>query len=152
MRHDNDLFEKDICFANLQKCTLTLYGSPLALRLEKLESCKVFCGPVSGSVCISDCKNCTFVFPCQQLRVHHTVECQFYLYVTSRAIIEDCHGIGFAPFNWKYDGIESHFKASRLDGMKNNWQQVDDFNWLKTEQQSPNWYTISEQSKQILWD
>ena len=150
--HENDLFEKDISFSNLKECTLTLYGSPLALQLEKLESCRVFCGPVSGSVFINNCKDCIFVFPCQQLRVHDTVKCQFYLHVTSRAIVEDCHDLGFSQFNWKYEGMDGHFKASRLDCTKNNWQLVDDFNWLKTEEQSPNWYIISDESKVICWD
>ena len=145
-RHETDLFQKDISFSNLQKCTLTLYGSPSALHLKKLESCQVFCGPVSGSVFIDDCKDCVFVFPCQQLRVHTTVRSKFYLHVTSRAIIEDCHELGFAQFNWKYDGIDGHFKASRLDKMKNNWQSVDDFNWLKTKEHSPNWYIISDKA------
>ncbi len=146
------MFEKDISFSNLKKCTLTLYGSPLALHLEKLESCRVFCGPVSGSVFINDCKDCIFVFPCQQLRVHSSVKSQFYLHVTSRAIIEDCHDLGFAQFNWTYDGMDGHFEASRLDRTKNNWQLVNDFNWLRTEEQSPNWYIINDESKVISWD
>ena len=151
-RHEEDLFGKDISFSNLNKCTLTLYGSPLALHLEKLDSCQVFCGPVSGSVFINDCKDCIFVFPCQQLRVHNTITSQFYLHVTSRAIIEDSHDLGFAPFNWLYNGIESHFETSRLDHSKNNWQLVDDFNWLNTEEKSPNWYIIGNENRVNSWD
>ncbi|XP_028409062.1 tubulin-specific chaperone C-like [Dendronephthya gigantea] len=152
VRHEKDLLEKDISFSNLKECTLTLYGSPLALHLEKLESCKVFCGPVSGSVFINNCKNCVFVFPCQQLRVHDTVKSQFYLHVTSRAIIEDSNELGFSQFNWKYDGMDDHFETSRLDRTKNNWQFVDDFNWLKTEEHSPNWHIISDEHKVTSWN
>ena len=152
IRHENDLLEKDISFSNLKECTLTLYGSPLALHLEKLESCKVFCGPVSGSVFINNCENCVFVFPCQQLRVHDTVRSQFYLHVTSRAIIEDSHDLGFSQFNWKYEGMDDNFETSRLDRTKNNWQFVDDFNWLKTEEHSPNWYIISDEQKVTSWN
>lgn len=151
-REQTDLQEKDISFSNLRDCTIVLYGSPSALHLEKLEWCKVFCGPVSGSIFINNCKDCMFIFPCQQLRVHTTIRSQFYLLVTSRAIIEDCLELGFAEFNWSYNGMDDHFKSSRLDQTKNNWDLVNDFNWLRTDLHSPNWYLIKDKNKINCWD
>ena len=46
-----------------------------------------------------------------QLRVHVTVDSIFYLHVTSRAIIEDCSHVKFAPYAWTYPGIQDHFKV-----------------------------------------
>ena len=46
-----------------------------------------------------------------QLRVHVTVDSIFYLHVTSRAIIEDCSRVKFAPYAWTYPGIQDHFKV-----------------------------------------
>ena len=71
----------------------------------------ILCGPVSSSVFIEDCKDCTFVVACQQLRVHGTVQSLFYLHVTSRAIIEDCRQVSFAPYNLTYPELEQHFKV-----------------------------------------
>ena len=73
--------------------------------------CSILCGPVSSSVFIEDCKDCTFVVACQQLRVHGTVQSLFYLHVTSRAIIEDCQQVSFAPYNLTYPELEQHFKV-----------------------------------------
>ena len=49
--------------------------------------------------------------PSSQLRVHTTHHSQFYLHVTSRAIIEDCTAARFAPYNWSYAAIEKHFEV-----------------------------------------
>lgn len=152
IKFEEELTEKDIRFSHMQNCVLKLYGSPSALHLEKLESCKVFCGPVSGSVFINDCKDSVFVFPCQQLRIHNTISCHFYVHVTSRSIIEDSADLGFAEFNWCYEKLSCHFQRSRLDPTKNNWQSVDDFNWLRTGESSPNWFILSKETKVSSWD
>ena len=72
---------------------------------------RVLCGPVSSSVFVEDCKDCVFVVACQQLRVHSTTNSQFYLHVTSRAIIEDCQKVSFAPYSWNYPDLEQHFEV-----------------------------------------
>lgn len=151
-REQTDLLDKDISFSNLIDSVVILHGAPSALHLKKLQDCKVFCGPVNGAVFINDCKDCTFIFPCQQLRVHTTVRSQFYLHVTSRAIIEDCQELGFAEFNWSYEGMDEHFRLSRLDQTKNNWQLVNDFNWLKADTHSPNWHLIKNENKVKSWN
>ena len=146
MQH-SQVASKDVALENLQQCIIEIYGPPSALHINKLRDCKIFCGPVSGSIFIENCQNCVFVLACHQLRVHTTEDSQFYLHVTSRAIIEDCRGIGFAPFNWTYPHLEEHFTLSGLCRSENNWSLVNDFNWLKTDEQSPNWYIIEESSR-----
>ena len=41
-----------------------------------------------------------------------------FLQVTSRAIVEDCSGIQFAPYTWSYPGIDKDFQDSGLDRSK----------------------------------
>ncbi|KAG7222275.1 hypothetical protein INR49_027279 [Caranx melampygus] len=121
------------------------------LHLKHIDSCEILCGPVSSSVFVDQCKNSTLVFPCQQLRTHNTTDTQVYLHVTSRAIIEDCQGVSFAPFSWSYPTLEEDFSVSGLDRDRNNWNQVDDFNWLAAGTPSPNWTVIPEADRKTNW-
>ncbi|KAF6715223.1 Tubulin-specific chaperone C [Oryzias melastigma] len=124
----------------------------LTLHLKHISSCEILCGPVSTSVFVDHCSNSTLAFACQQLRTHNTTDTQVYLHVTSRAIIEDCRGLGFAPFSWSYPTMDQDFTVSGLDRNRNNWNQVDDFNWLAAGTHSPNWTVIPEEDRRTSWD
>ncbi len=144
--------DKDVALARLNDCVVKIYGSPIAAHINKLENCKVLCGPVSGSILIEDCKNCIFVLACQQLRIHSTTETSFYIHVTSKAIIEDCNTVKFAPNNWKYPTISQDYDKSGLDQSRNNWNDVDDFNWLASDKSSPNWAVLPEDDRIKSWE
>ncbi|ESO86141.1 hypothetical protein LOTGIDRAFT_179417 [Lottia gigantea] len=143
--------QKDVALARLKHCVVKLYGSPSAIHVNELEDCKIFCGPVSGSIFIRECKNCVFILSCQQLRIHTTEFTNFYIHVTSKAIIEDSHDVQFAPYNWNYPGIAEHFKLSGLDKERNNWDDIDDFNWLAVDAHSPNWSLVAPEQRKN-WD
>ncbi|XP_019962494.2 tubulin-specific chaperone C [Paralichthys olivaceus] len=142
----------DVLLTHLSNCKVRLFGSPSTLHLKHIDSCEILCGPVSTSVFVDHCKNSTLAFPCQQLRTHSTTDTQVYLHVTSRAIIEDCHGVSLAPFSWSYPTLDADFNVSGLDRDRNNWSQVDDFNWLAARTPSPNWAVIPEADRRTNWD
>eukprot|EP00079_Xenopus_tropicalis_P010135 XP_002934722.2 PREDICTED: tubulin-specific chaperone C [Xenopus tropicalis] len=146
-----EIQRRDVALSQLQDCTVTLRGSPATLHIRGLRGCKVLCGPVCTSVFVDDCRDCLFAFPCQQLRTHSTERCRFYIHVTSRAIIEDCAQLHFAPFTWSYEGILGDYEASGLDRANNNWNQVDDFNWLARDVPSPNWGVLPEEERVTDW-
>jgi hypothetical protein len=145
---DSALMKKDVGLFDSSFCTFRLFGTPSTVHIRNLVDCVIMCGPVSSSIFVSDCKNCTFVIACQQLRTHSTTKSKFYLHVTSRAIIEDCSQLEFAPYTLRYKKLEDHFASSGLDKLKNNWNDVDDFNWLATDVHSPNWGIISEEKRE----
>ncbi|KAK2820607.1 hypothetical protein Q5P01_023566 [Channa striata] len=147
-----EIQKRDVLLTHLTNCKVRLFGSPSTLHLKHIDGCEILCGPVSSSVFVDHCTNSTLVFPCQQLRTHNTTDTQVYLHVTSRAIIEDCHGVSFAPFSWSYPNLEDDFSVSGLDMNRNNWSQVDDFNWLAAGTPSPNWTTIPEADRKTHWD
>ena len=149
---ENDINQKDVALARLDSCTVKLFGSPSAIHINKLTNCKIFSGPVSGSIFIRECTNCVFVVPCQQLRIHTTKLTTFYIHVTSRAIIEDCSEVEFGPYNWTYPNIEEHYKLSGLDKTRNSWNDIDDFNWLAADKHSPNWKLVSDDKMSPKWD
>ena len=53
----------------------------------------------------------------------------------------------FAPYKLTYDDIDSHYNESGLSQEVNNWNDVDDFNWLVKDKQSPNWSTKEEKDQ-----
>ncbi|XP_006882045.1 PREDICTED: tubulin-specific chaperone C [Elephantulus edwardii] len=147
-----ELHQRDVLLTELSDCTIRLYGNPNTLRLTKARRCTVLCGPVSTSVFLDDCSDCVLVVACQQLRIHTTKNTRIFLQVTCKAILEDCSGVQFAPYNWTYPGIDRDFEGSGLDRNKNNWNDVDDFNWLARGVASPNWSILPEAERTIQWD
>lgn len=147
-----EVWKQDVLLTHLTNCKVRLFGSPSTLHLKHIDGCEILCGPVCSSVFVDQCRNTTLAFPCQQLRTHNTVDTQVYVHVTSRAIIEDCRGVSFAPFSWSYPTLEEDFAASGLDRNRNNWSQVDDFNWLALGTPSPNWTVIPEADRKTHWD
>ena len=68
-------------------------------------------GPVSGSIFVENCADCSFVVACQQLRVHSTSSSHFYLHVTSRAVIEDSRQLAFAPYSRTYPELLADYEV-----------------------------------------
>lgn len=58
----------------------------------------------------------------------------------------------FAPFTWSYPEILEDYRLSGLDRNRNNWDQVDDFNWLAMGEKSPNWSVIPEEERVTHWN
>jgi len=147
----NKILKKDVTIRNLEGCVVKLFGSPSTLHMSHLSNCVIFSGPVSTSIFAENCTNCRLVIACQQLRLHSSTDIHIYLHVTSRAIMEDCKKVLVAPYNYKYDNMEEDFSVSGLDIHTNNWTSIDDFNWLNTEIQSPNWNILGERERVSDW-
>uniref|UniRef100_A0A1A8EGY0 Tubulin-specific chaperone C n=1 Tax=Nothobranchius kadleci TaxID=1051664 RepID=A0A1A8EGY0_NOTKA len=147
-----EILNQDVLLTHLTNCKVRLFGSPSTLHLKHIDSCEILCGPVSTSVFVDNCRNSILAVACQQLRTHNTTDTQVYLHVTSRAIIEDCKGVSFAPLSWSYPTMQEDFSVSGLDPDRNNWNQVDDFNWLAAGTPSPNWTAIPEEDRKTTWD
>lgn len=150
-KSSEEIQKGDVLLSHLTNCRVRLFGSPSTLHLKHIHGCEILCGPVSSSVFVDQCSNSTLAFPCQQLRTHNTTDTRVYLHVTSRAIVEDCRGVAFAPFSWSYPTLEEDFAVSGLDRNRNNWDQVDDFNWLAAGTPSPNWTVIPEADRRTDW-
>lgn len=144
---DADVRGKDVEISGLKGCRVELAGQPNAFHIRGLVDCTVLIGPVSRSLLISDCSKCRFWIACQQLRVHTTTDTDFYLHVTSKAIIEDCSNVRFAPYTWNYPGIDADYAASGLNRSRNEWNHVDDFKWLNPNAPSPNWRVLAEDER-----
>lgn len=133
---------KDVHLLHLKNCVVKVFGNPSTVHVGHLSRCTVMLGPVSTSVFVDDCMDTTFRVACQQLRIHSSSDCTFYVHVTSRSIIEDSKRLGFAPYDWEYEDISKHFDLAEMSREINNWMCVDDFNWLARDAPSPNWTVL----------
>ncbi|EDQ92361.1 uncharacterized protein MONBRDRAFT_30772 [Monosiga brevicollis MX1] len=159
----SELNGKDVSLHNLKNCTVIIKAALGSGHVSRLDNCKILSGPVSRSWLIDGCVNTTFVAACQQarqravarslslsMRIHNAYDTAFYIHVSSRAIIEDCDRLGFAPYNWTYERLDEDFEASGLPRDTNNWDKVNDFKWLDATQPSPHWHCIPTENRQTF--
>lgn len=142
-----DVMGRDVSVDGITSCTVKVLGVPSTVHVTNLRDVTMLLGPVQTSVFIENCVDCTFVLACQQLRTHSTTGSNFYLKVTSKGIVEDCKGLRFAPYALTYPGLEGHMEGSGLNPDVNNWDKIDDFNWLHTGKQSPNWSILPPEDR-----
>ncbi|KAF5205739.1 Tubulin-specific chaperone c [Thalictrum thalictroides] len=146
IKHFGDSEEGEFTLENLNSCEIRLIGRLRALFVHKLKNCRVFVGPIMGSVLIEQVEDCLLMLASHQIRIHHAKKTDFYLRVRSRPIIEDSNGVRFAPYLLVYDGIENDLKECSLYEDTGNWGNVDDFRWLRAVQ-SPNWSVLPEEER-----
>ncbi|KAL0547202.1 hypothetical protein IC582_017130 [Cucumis melo] len=89
---------------------------------------------------------CTFAMASHQIRIHNAKNSDFYLRVRSRPIIEDSSSVRFAPYRVSYEGIEEDLTDASLGVETGNWENVDDFLWLRAVP-SPNWSILPEDER-----
>lgn len=140
---------KDLFLSQLKDCSVRIGRGGKAVRVDHLSRCRVVCAPTGGSVFIDNCQDCVFVTACQQLRIHSTLRTTFYIHVTSRAIVEDCSEVRFAPYLVQpEDQVRARMETVGLNPNVNNWDKVEDFNHLAIDVASPNWTLLSEEERE----
>ncbi|CAG8954151.1 hypothetical protein HYFRA_00005769 [Hymenoscyphus fraxineus] len=129
---------------SLKRCIVdmsvpTANGAPFAgLALKNIKQSLVIAGRVAGAAHITGIEDSIIVVDSRQVRMHDCKNVDIYLQCASRPIIEDCNNVRFSPIP------ECHRSTSAE--YENQWDQVDDFKWLKSEH-SPNWSTLPEGSR-----
>ena len=120
-------------------------GRLKAIHMLNLDGCKVYVGAVAGGSHITDCRNCEIYVASHQIRIHKSVDTDFYVFAATNPIVESVVRVRFAPFLFGYEGVERHMRECGLIG-QNTWDQVQDFKWLKQER-SPNWSIMEESER-----
>ena len=144
---------------NLTNCSRMHQGPTTAIRMFDLIRCTVIAAPVvGGSIFIEACDTCTIVAAAQQIRIHKSQACDFYICArgAGHAIIEHSSGLRFAGcgahglelrsmiycVSWcRYElrsagvnggcDVDVWLKDARLELGSNAWAGIEDFNWLK---------------------
>ncbi|WYZ34131.1 hypothetical protein EsH8_I_000407 [Colletotrichum jinshuiense] len=144
---------------DLQGCivdmSLALSGSTsfATLALKNIQKSLVVAGNVAGPAHITGVSDSIVVVSARQVRIHECRNVDIYLQCSSHPIIEDCSGMRFAPLPASFvgrpgprpprDRVLTGEQETPGDPVENQWDQVDDFKWLKSEP-SPNWSVLPE--------
>ncbi|KAJ0810240.1 putative cyclase-associated protein CAP/septum formation inhibitor MinC [Helianthus annuus] len=104
----------EFVLSDLTNCEVRLKGCFWTLFINRLKNCKIYAGPVLGSILIEEVEGCLFVAASHQIRIHDAKESDFYLRCRSRPIIERSSGIRFAPYRLCYgNGIRMVITETR---------------------------------------
>uniref|UniRef100_A0A915HF08 C-CAP/cofactor C-like domain-containing protein n=1 Tax=Romanomermis culicivorax TaxID=13658 RepID=A0A915HF08_ROMCU len=132
---------KDLTVSNLADCTLKISATLSTLYASDLKNCTIISLPICTSIFVRNSKSCTFCVAGQQFRIHDSEKCDFYILVTSRAIVENCRDLRFAPYELKIE--KSTYEKAGLNLRTNFWDKVNDFDWPSKNRPSPNWRVLT---------
>lgn len=147
---ESEIKQQDVALVNIQDSVIQLRCNPSVVYLSNIRSSVILIGPVTGSAFISNCHDSKIVIACHQLRIHDSQQVDFYINVASRAIIENCNELHFAPYTWSYPELDKHAQLSSISFSNINWRLIDDFNWLSQTEKSPHWSFLDE-NKTLKW-
>ena len=136
----------DIEISNATNCTFYVLTKIAVLRLVNLTQCRVFCGPIEGSLYLEGAKDTVVMAASHQVRIHKASKTDFYLRTRSYPIIEKCSDVRFAPYLFEYAGLADHLEAAKLSEQNDLWTDVKDFGWLKSTP-SPNWTILPQEER-----
>ncbi|KAI1504017.1 tubulin binding cofactor C [Biscogniauxia marginata] len=118
----------------------TSSGTPFAgLALKNIRNSLIIAGHVAGPAHITGIEDSVIVVAARQVRIHECKNVDVYLHCLSHPIIEDCSNMRFAP-------LPDLYASDSTTADNNQWNQVDDFKWLKSEP-SPNWSVLPEEKR-----
>ena len=148
LKQGADVDLKDIKLVNLQDCTIRIFGLASTIYIRGLKNCSVVVCLACRAITITNSSDCFFKFICQQLRIDSTVKSVFHTYTSARAMLEASSELKFGPLDLnKVEGltieeIRELLRRANFDESKNNWNCIDDFDWLAPNCPSKN-YSIS---------
>jgi hypothetical protein len=147
---------RDVHLLNLEDCTVAILEPINALRIDGLTNCNVVCASIRGSALLHACTGSSFFLSTRQIRIHTSTQCDFYIQVLSRPIIEHCNHLRFAPFEVLVGAVPPPLQgesgahavptSARPPAQSALWAQVDDFNWHRA-QASPHWSVLPESER-----
>lgn len=86
----------------------------------------------------ADVHDSTVVLAAHQVRIHTSQATRLFLHVGSSPVIEHCSGMGFGPLTGGQRALLGLPPAADAAAAANHFDNVQDFNWLKSTP-SPNW-------------
>ena len=115
-----------------------------SVHLSDIESSVVFICHVDGSVLAHRITNSIIMVSCTQFRVHDSENCLLSLNIPNHPVIEHCNNLTFSNLTQDVSDILD-IDTMKWDEMKNQYDQVRDFNWFQTTP-SPHWGVNTMQS------
>lgn len=99
---------------NLENCKVDFKGNLNLLFMKNLKNCEISTCPVSNSIMIHEANNCTLNIVGHQIRIHDSFDTNFFVFTTSRLIIEGCKRVKFGEWaenDHGYEGVQKDFEV-----------------------------------------
>lgn len=141
-----DDLEGNFKLFNLENCIIKMEGHINMLFLRDLKNCEIHTCAVSNSIMGHYLTDCKISLIGHQIRLHNSFDTHFYVYTTSKLIIEDCSRLTFHELQYTYRNLENDLEKAGLHG-HNYWKDVQDFKWIKKEK-SPNFCLVFDGKEQ----
>lgn len=143
----SDLQDGSFKLVDLENCTVSFEGNFTMLFMRNLKDCTVHTCPVANSIMGFNLHGCKISLIGHQIRLHDSEDVDFYVYTTSRLIIEDCTRLKFHQLQYEYPELQKDLELANLNKGTNLWKEVQDFKWIKKEK-SPNFELVYDGKEQ----
>lgn len=139
---------RDISLLDLVDCKVQILGQANTVYIRNLTNTCVTVCLARRAVTVVGCKDSQFNVICQQLRIDSTNRCSFSIYTSARSMLEASSDLSFSPIS--LDKINEHVTDSINHLMDendfkwtdNNWDCIDDFDWLVPNTPSKNYKLV----------
>jgi len=108
-RHYGELNGADFKLRKNKNCEIYILDLSKGMYIDDCEDCKIFCGPIDGSVFIRGSKNCQFSIIARQVRFRNCENLKVFTYCPSDPAVESSFNIYFAPFNAFFPHLKELF-------------------------------------------
>ncbi|OAF69175.1 hypothetical protein A3Q56_03071 [Intoshia linei] len=137
---------KSAILTNITNCNFDLLGNASAITLNKIYDSRINIGVIKHSIQINDINNCVINMAGQQIRVNNAHESTFRLYISGSCILENCRDIKIGPFEHFYEDVSRDFDSANFNIDSNNWMNIHDFDFPRTDIPSPNWSRLDSET------
>lgn len=108
-RHYGELNGADFKLRKNKNCEIYILDLSKGMYIDDCEDCKIFCGPIDGSIFIRGSKNCQFSIIARQVRIRSCENLKVFTYCPSDPAVESSFNIYFAPFNAFFPHLKELF-------------------------------------------
>lgn len=108
-KYYGDLNGADFKLRNNKNCEIYILDWSKGMYIDDCENCKIFCGPIDGSIFIRGSKNCQISLIARQLRFRSCENIKVFTYCPSDPAVESSFNIYFAPFNAFFPNLKELF-------------------------------------------
>ncbi|XP_033124239.1 protein XRP2-like [Anneissia japonica] len=129
---------------NCESSNIYIFNHLNTITVDKCTNCKIFLGPVKGSVFLRNCENCQCVIACQQFRTRDCKKVDTFLHCETQPIIESSTRMRFGCFQYYYEQLAAQFRGAGISPFNTNWSNIHDFTPVPEEQ---NWSLLPQDAK-----
>ena len=119
-RHYGELNGADFKLRKNKNCEIYILDWSKGMYIDDCEDCKIFCGPIDGSVFIRGSKNCQISIIARQVRFRTCENLKVFTYCPSDPAVESSFNIYFAPFNAFFPHLKELFVKGEFKGEEKN--------------------------------